>query len=127
MSRIEEALRRAGVPPARPAPSELPGRDVFVSAWSVAEPEGHPATVVPRPQIGAKTADSESVPRLRVVRPTAIDGFKTGLRERLTIGAEADRALSHEFGRLAATLIQAQGAQPLKTVMITSAVPNDGK
>jgi receptor protein-tyrosine kinase len=56
-----------------------------------------------------------------------LDGFKGALRERLAVGVEANRALSHEFRRLAATLIQAQGVQPLKTIMVTSAVPNEGK
>jgi capsular exopolysaccharide synthesis family protein len=48
-------------------------------------------------------------------------------RERLTISSGADPLLVHQFHRLAAILLRAQRTRRLKSVMITSAAPHDGK
>ena len=104
MSRIEEAIRRAkGLPEpdqARPA-EEHP----FAPAWSVVE---------------AEPVIHEHVSAERV-------SVSSEWRDRMAVGPGGDRALIEQFTRLAATLHQARQANPLRTVMVTSATPGDGK
>jgi capsular exopolysaccharide synthesis family protein len=61
------------------------------------------------------------------VRPSVAESFLAGWRERLVVSKGADKLLVHQFRRLVATLLQAQGSTPLKTIMVTSAAPGDGK
>jgi receptor protein-tyrosine kinase len=56
-----------------------------------------------------------------------LERFGSGWRERLAVGPERDRALADQFERLAATLLDLRRTQSLRTVMVTSAVPGDGK
>jgi Mrp family chromosome partitioning ATPase len=56
-----------------------------------------------------------------------VQDLPSACRERLTLSSEADPLLGHQFRRLVATLLQAQGNGELKKVMITSAAPGDGK
>jgi protein-tyrosine kinase len=53
--------------------------------------------------------------------------FSSEWRERLAGGPQGDPALIEQFRRLAATLHHAQQANGLRSVMITSASPGDGK
>ena len=105
MGRIDEALRRSNVDVGRgtgaPTPTPEP------SPWRF-EPHAPP---VP----------GEDGPSARW------DGFDARAIERLVVSRTAGPMLIEQFRSLAATLHQAQQAQPLTSVIVTSASPGDGK
>jgi non-specific protein-tyrosine kinase len=109
VSRIEEALRRKrdGGDTA-----DAEGRDqrAFAPAWALAETAG---------DAGASSglAPAQAPPTL---------SFAPGWRERLA-GPDGDAQLVEQFRRLAATLHHARQANGLRTVMVSSATPGDGK
>jgi capsular exopolysaccharide synthesis family protein len=53
--------------------------------------------------------------------------FSSRWRERLAAGPDADPGLTEQFRRLAATLHHGHQNNDLRSVMVTSAVPGDGK
>ncbi len=119
MGRIDDALRRSGVSerPSSPVPS---GSDVFVSPWSVsAAPEPRPVETVSGARAGVP-ADSGSVSAVELVADRV---------DLLTGSSTADPALSSQFRRMAARLYNAHEDEKadLKLVMVTSAVPAEGK
>jgi capsular exopolysaccharide synthesis family protein len=128
MGRINDALRREGTLRAEPSALEAVGADVFVSPWTVGA--DHVERSVPKEKAARSVIDCSppgSTPQRRVVPPLLIERFKPGWRERLTISADADPLLVHQFHRLAAPLFQEWGGKRLKSLMITSADPGDGK
>ncbi len=54
-------------------------------------------------------------------------GFSSAWRERLAHGPQGDPSLVEQFRRLAATLHQAKQMNAIRTVMVSSAQPGDGK
>jgi capsular exopolysaccharide synthesis family protein len=143
MGRIDEALRRAGASPFQPQAASTAGTGVFVAPWMFDDhscrPElqlghqGEPgARQIPALSQEFDREEPEAVARLGdthplVPVPLIIEAFKPAWRQLLTIGSDADPMLVDQFRRLAATLIHAQREQRLKSVMITSADPDDGK
>ncbi len=120
MSRIDEALRRAGIAPAdAPAGS---GGGAVSSPW-VFGPEAPPA-VAPEPQRSKPV--SETGPRGKH-SSWPFREFSAEWRDRLIGSSLVDPLLVEQFRRLAATLHHAQIEQNLKVVMVTSAGPGDGK
>lgn len=118
MSRVDEALRRQGTG----LPS-LPGTSahrLFDSAWesSTGEDEGPVAEgrVNGRADVVPVPADPNMPIQLASV-------WKT----QLATGADSDPHLVEQFRRLAATLHHARLANGLKSVVVTSAMPGDGK
>ena len=66
--------------------------------------------------------------QFRVVQASSLaETFKAGWRERLSTGSSADPRLVDQFRRLAAMLLHAQRETGMKSVMITSASPGEGK
>lgn len=59
--------------------------------------------------------------------PAPATRFADTWRERLASGPDADPLLVEQFRRLAATLYHAQAANGIRTIMVTSASPEDGK
>ena len=122
MSRIDEALRLAqpaGLMPEGPegvAPSE---QEAFSTAWAMAD-QLRDAAETPDPPPGSAAVAPSG-------RSTAILGFSSEWRERLSSGPDSDPGLTEQFRRLAATLHHAQLNNGLKSVMVTSASPGDGK
>jgi protein-tyrosine kinase len=115
MSRIDDALRRAGVETvasANIAPASSP--------WTFG-PGAHSSIASPSP--------SRSVPDAIPVHGTSwrFREFSDQWRDRLIDSSSVDPALVEQFRRLAATLHQAQITSGLKVVMVTSAEPGDGK
>lgn len=130
MSRIDEALRRAGDSRGETV-AGAGNADVFVSPWTAAPEAGRrelvsPLSPLPSARFGERKHESSIRPPAIVRAPIAKD-FLAGWRERLVVSSDADQLLVHQFRRMVATLLQAQGTAPLKTVMITSAAPSDGK
>lgn len=114
MSRIDDALRQLGRQE-RPADADVPGQEVFAPEWTVE---------------GASTPDPIAADLSVVehaIQPVGLVSFASKWRERLASGSDADPALVEQFRRLAATLHHAHHANGLRSVMITSASPGDGK
>lgn len=116
MSRIDEALKLAK------AGGIARGEDTqvaFAPAWTVDEPS------VPRAD-----DDTLAVPSRHLAEPeppaSEVD-FATTWRERLATGHGGNAALLEQFRRLAASLHHERNVNGLRSVMVTSAAPGDGK
>lgn len=122
MSRIDEALRRSQGGAAVDLPTEKQ-LEVFAPAWTVTgAPETAPAPA-PTPIV------TRGAP-LRSGEPPAPDGMlrlSTEWKDRLAAGGHGDPTLIEQFRRLAGTLHRAHRSEGLRSVMVTSALPGDGK
>jgi capsular exopolysaccharide synthesis family protein len=108
MGRLEEALRRAGVNQATPATNvSRPSPQLFTSAW------------------GAAVADN--IPATDNLIGNAFCAFSAEWVERLVLPGNSNHMLIEQFRHLAGGLHQAQTEGKLKSVMVTSGVPGDGK
>lgn len=116
MSRIEDALRRAQHPQ-----SEANGhrQHQFLPAWTIDDPEA--ASLDGAAPDGSREVGRPARDHARVVR------FSSLWRERLAAGPDGDPTLIEQFRRLAATLHHAHLNNGLRSVMVTSALPGDGK
>jgi protein-tyrosine kinase len=123
MSRIDQAMRRAGRPATTPSSSD--GKDVFVSAWDPAPfPEPAKPAVEPPPSAPPATAEeAKSDQRLLTIGPHRLH---SDAWVRLN-AANRDDVFVEQFRRMAATLLHAQRTSNINLVMITSAVPGEGK
>jgi protein-tyrosine kinase len=128
MSRIDEALRRSGAAPRSNSPGmRTPQGEVFESPWAFGDDTREVVTAVDPPLVEPHATDmpsSAAGPRLVVTSP--IDGFKASWKEWL-VSPEVDPAIVEQFRRLAAGLLHGQRDGRLKVIMITSAVPGEGK
>ena len=120
MGRIDKALSHTP-----DGPTEMvtvpgaPSADVFESPWSF---DGGPSGPSPASTPGAAPA----VPGAR--GPMALfRGFNESLSGRIVSTPAAPAVLAERFRRLAASLHHAQLVDGLRTVMVTSADPGDGK
>lgn len=109
MSRIDEALQRASSVKAESAPRGT--QPAFAPAWTV--------TDQPAPEQGEYN--------LSVPAGNGALSFSEQWRERVAFGADGDPGLIEQFRRLAATLHHAHLANGLRTVMVTSSSPGEGK
>lgn len=129
MGRIDDALNRAAATDPALAPSPIPADgDVFVSPWSVAPvrdiASARPAPAqAPSPVAAPALAPGwvENAERIR------FSGFSPELADRLTLPTNTNWRLVEQFRSLAGNLHHAQTTGDLKTVMVTSAEPGDGK
>lgn len=124
MSRVHEALKRAEGRSNRSTvtgPSTVSSDETaFQSAW--------PETVVEEKAPGTEALDKAERPET-YVRPFSLNvrGFAQQWRERLASGPDGNSTLIEQFRRLAGTLHHAQSASGIRSVMVTSATPDDGK
>ena len=118
MGRIEKALRRSGR--SDDAGESAARREAFVSPWTV---------TVPAARESGKTDPSHRESAGFFGKATAIPGgeLTSSRPDLLAVSDTADPHLSSQFRRLAATLHNAQRHENLKLVLVTSAVPGDGK
>lgn len=121
MSRIDEALRRSKGPTSVDEPPEEQ-TEPFGAAWSVAEEaetrQPAPRTLVSR---GAPARGGQAL------APDGMLRLSTEWRDRLAASAHGDPGLLEQFRRLAGALHRAQKTDGLRSVMVTSAAPGDGK
>ncbi|MEZ5283246.1 MAG: CpsD/CapB family tyrosine-protein kinase [Vicinamibacterales bacterium] len=123
MSRIDEAIRRAQGPGAPAPEADAAGPGAFEPAWSVADqpeaPAPAPTSMLAEPGVGTGG----------VLSPETGGGLSISSewRDRLATGPSADPTLVEQFRRLAGTLHHARQSHGLRSVMVTSAGPNDGK
>jgi capsular exopolysaccharide synthesis family protein len=119
VSRIDEAIRRVkgGNEPAQP---EGPASEPFQPAWTVtdAPDDVRPAAIAP--------VDADPMSVLETPREAGLS-ISSAWRDRLATGPDADPALVEQFRRLAGSLHHARQSHGLRSVMVTSAGPNDGK
>jgi capsular exopolysaccharide synthesis family protein len=129
MSRIEEALKRAS--------ASVPG-----SAWGAAAIEESPAvpsgesTLAHYPREarhregehrkGPASPASKAIAAPRVGRRGQLGPFSEALDGKLVLGP-TDPVAIEQYRRLAASVHELQGAHGTKTLMMTSAVPQEGK
>lgn len=134
MSRIDQALQRVSGPEVGASSSQ----QLFKPAWTdidldvdVAVPFSPAA-----PSIVEERRAPAAVPRVDERRTPArvpeleADGlvrFSSQWQERLAAGPKSNPVLVEQFRRLAATLHHAQQTNGLRSVMVTSAAPGDGK
>jgi capsular exopolysaccharide synthesis family protein len=117
MSRIDEALRQAGISSAVSAAGESVQTDT--------------ADVLPTETIAPLTTPTNSVsveplpPSLRVSRPTA--GIKFEPDEKLAVHPAASRTCIERYRRIAATLHHLQQERGVKVLMVASAAMGEGK
>lgn len=115
MGRIEEALRRVRQSAAEsPSEFEEQGR---LTAWDIS------GTAEPK----AGREYLESLRNAAVSRATGRVSFASEWRQRLALEPDGDPVLIEQFRRLAGVLHQAKQANGLRSVMVTSASPGDGK
>ena len=129
MTRLSEALRKAAAETApQPAPEPLRSAEAFeerdsgAPAWQFAPVETmhvpeEPAAVVAAPRV------------TEAPRPKAPPVIRLGDTDRgkMVVGDGADPALVEQYRHLAAVLHHAQKASGARSVMVTSALPSEGK
>lgn len=137
MGRIDQALQRAsdvadvGAADTVVQPT-TDGTDAFVSPWTFGGDAPTPgatsaAAAAPPSEVPTSIGDTPlpgaaEPPRLGVFR-----GFDPEVLERLVISPTAAPNLTEQYRRMAAALHHAQLVQGTKVLMVTSALPGDGK
>jgi capsular exopolysaccharide synthesis family protein len=126
MGRIDEALRRSnvdvvgGTGAARPAPDPSP--------WQFEPPDDGDAPGPAASSAGEAGAAAPDRPAPAAERPPERwSGLDERAAERLVVSKNAPPLLVEQFRSLAAALHGAQLEHPLKSVIVTSASPGDGK
>jgi protein-tyrosine kinase len=127
MGRIDEAMIRANLDAGRgtgaeaPAPAPSPWQIDHRESGDAAEAEGAPAI-----EAAAGTPVRRPLPE-NAGRPARWGGFAPEALERLVASKTAGALLLEQFRSLAATLLRLQAERHLKSVIVTSASPGDGK
>ncbi len=127
MGRIDEAMNRARMDPgqgtgaAAPAPAPAP--------WEVDAPEGREQAAQPGPGPRESRPGPQPERDARVERRLARPGGKldSPAADRLVGSANAGPLAVEQFRRLAAALIHARAERYLKSILVTSPAPGDGK
>lgn len=127
MGRIDEALRRSNLDASQGTGAESPAP--AASPWAVDQREGADSPGPGRaPGVeGAQDTRADLPAQGRSERPARSIGFEAGESERLVVSANAGPLLVEQFRSLAATLHRAQIEKQLKSLIVTSASPGDGK
>jgi len=125
MGRIDEAWRRSNLDASQGTGAEMPTPPP--SPWGV---EQHGNRDDPEPDTASAPAAAASADRSATGtddRPARWQGGDARAIERLVVSEGAGPLLVERFRSLAATLLRAQGEQHLKSIIVTSASPGDGK
>lgn len=124
MGRIDEALRRSNVDVGAfnrgPAPAPAP------SPWRFEE-SGNAGAVEPAGAPASRAARDPLVHRLARVYHVTRGSFDESATEPLGVAGHSFPRPLEQFQHLAAALNEAQAAQPLKSVIVTSPSAGDGK
>lgn len=113
MSRIDDALRRIHGQGAK-TPAAGDSQQHFSPAWTLSDGGGEHATM---PQTSQRPAAG----------PAGVVRFSSEWRERLAGGPDGNPGVIEQFRRLAATLHHAHLNSGLRSIIVTSALPGDGK
>ena len=126
MSRLGAALQRAAtgvVAPREQAPPETaaaPVADHVAAIAAAGEPAGRP-TMLEEP------ADDGGAPAADGAEPFRFREFNKDYADKLVVSNSVPNALREQYRRLAANLHHAQEEGGIRTLMITSAIPDEGK
>jgi protein-tyrosine kinase len=137
MSRLEEALKRAGngglfgsppgdasVPaPAAPATRATEAAGVAVDQESAAQPHG--GVVVQ--ELAAQELVSGGPRAAALTTDPGPVATAAGVAEKVVVDADTNPASVEQYRRLAAVLHHAQNERGLRVIMVTSALPGEGK
>jgi capsular exopolysaccharide synthesis family protein len=135
MTRLSEALKRASETTATPSTkkAELPPP---TGVWQFAPVETMHVPDEPAPVAVAPPLQDAVIPDLAPAEPTtaftdapALRALKleAGDRDKLVIGEATEPAVIEQYRHLAAAFHQAQKASGVRAVMVTSALPAEGK
>jgi len=146
MTRLSEALKRAAEsahtpavdieePPPQPSGWQFaPVETMYVPDEPLAFPaEGAPAAtplvdaVVPDAMPATPVPSSSIAPAPVGTKPSYNLQFALGDRDKVVVGEHVDHALVEQYRHLAAVLHHAQKASGARSVMVTSALPSEGK
>jgi capsular exopolysaccharide synthesis family protein len=129
MTRLSEALKRAQQTAAMPVTSD---EVAPAAAWQFAPVETMPVPAGP-PPASAPLIDTEprrdagAAPGAAAATPRADLRFGDADRDKLVVGGHVDGALVEQYRHLATVLHHAQQANGARSVMVTSALPSEGK
>lgn len=127
MSRIDEALKRVGhgLPGRRGSRgAEAPLRladELTLEQYPLEYP-----IVANRPESPAKRVEVTPLAARQTVK-SSVSPLVLDANTKVIIGAHRDDVTLEQYRRLAATLQEGQNERGLKTVMVTSAIPREGK
>ena len=135
MSRVDEALRRAALDPTSlHSPAGRTSADVMsdesaLDRYSTEKPsttekaQAKPTFVADRTsQVPAKSRSPAEPPRRN-----RLDTFHASLEGKLVVSRETSSVSVEQYRRLAATLLAVQAERGLKTLLVSSSVPGEGK
>lgn len=126
MGRIDQAMSRANLDAGKGTGAEAPLP--APSPWQVDQAEGERQAAAPARAAGADASRPPSRPEAGGDgRPARWEGFDADALERLVASKNASPLLVEQFRILAASLHRAQAERPLKSLIVTSASPGDGK
>lgn len=126
MTRLNEAFKRAAGKEAAPlhfSPALLDEEPSAAWQFSVDDTVSTPPVVPASSPPPARSAVKESVPAPQAL----ISRFSQDERPKMVVGEHADPALVEQYRHLAAVLHKAQGESGYRSVMVTSALPSEGK
>jgi protein-tyrosine kinase len=125
VGRVEEALRRSQTWLSTPEPAS---RDFRVPPEWLAADEIRPTVAGPEPVNGSAASPGGPAVEPRPLLPDRVwHVVADEWSERLALGPNASPVFAEVFRKLAATLHHAQNTNGLKSVLVTSASPTDGK
>lgn len=122
MTRLSEALERAAETSGEVA---MPDNQRTHAAWQFPVEE-RPAQVA-APALPLPVVEAAPEPPAAAPATALAQRFSDEERSRLVIGPDADPALVEQYRHLAAVLHHAQAESGYRSVMVTSALPSEGK
>jgi capsular exopolysaccharide synthesis family protein len=138
MSRIHSAMRRAAEPEldAAAEPSDL-AREIatMVSPWDNGPRDAPEADLDPPPPIAAAAAAAGPAPAAPPAPAPAADEASAANRftapaefgDKLVVASNAKLFCVEQYRKLCASLLQAQAERGLRVILVTSALPAEGK
>jgi capsular exopolysaccharide synthesis family protein len=137
MSQLERALRKAraenGDTGSEVSQHRPLANAAFVSAWALDESRDATATAVLEPPVPVPVRSeplSAARPASHLLHSQAASRFRSfnsAIRPKLVIGKEALPDVREEFGKIAAVLYRLRETQPVRVMMVVSAIPGEGK
>jgi capsular exopolysaccharide synthesis family protein len=126
MSRIDEAMRQAGIKPAGEVQPELPALEAFPVGPEPVTTAPPPSAVPPR-RAAAPVESRPAEPSAAPATASQPRERKFAVAEKLVIHETATPGCVEQYRRVAATLHQLQEERGLRVVMIASAQVGEGK
>ena len=131
MSRIGDALKRAGTPSISDGLLEIPLTSPLTVSVEVEEPARDPVAAPPAPPSAVASLAPPAPSARGLVEPVSstpqLNGVAVRPDSRLVVNPELPAVAIEQYRRLAATLHHLQEDRGVKRVLVSSAVANEGK